>query len=227
MKKSFSQNDVKQIDLSTIDSFQGREKEIIIMTATRNNPKKDIGFLSDEKRLNVSVTRAKRLFVMIGNSACFARTHMNLRFISKVFETSNTYGDVLRFESFQRTLKRVNNRQLYSYKQLGEAPIKTIPPTNSGLLIDTVKVPDYFGDLPIEQPTRLAQIEDSASVMALLQNNTRAAASTANNTNIALEAMVNQRASQDRQSRVQRQQELEDAEIIQEQDGYTYEDIAD
>ena len=98
MKKSFSQNDVKQIDLSTIDSFQGREKEIIIMTATRNNPKKDIGFLSDEKRLNVSVTRAKRLFVMIGNSDCFARTHMN-PFISKVFETSNRYGDVLRFES--------------------------------------------------------------------------------------------------------------------------------
>ena len=55
------------------------------MTATRNNPKKEIGFLADQKRLNVSVTRAKRLFIMIANSECFARNHVTLKFIYSVF----------------------------------------------------------------------------------------------------------------------------------------------
>lgn len=57
-----------KIEVSTVDGFQGREKEIIIITMVRSNNRGEIGFLSNEKRMNVAVTRAKRLCVLIGDS---------------------------------------------------------------------------------------------------------------------------------------------------------------
>lgn len=57
------------IEISTVDGFQGREKEIIIFTLVRSNDDDEIGFLKDFKRLNVSITRAKRQVVVIGDWA--------------------------------------------------------------------------------------------------------------------------------------------------------------
>ena len=54
--------------MSTVDGFQGREKEVIIISMVRSNPNQEIGFLSNEKRMNVAVTRAKRMCVLIGDS---------------------------------------------------------------------------------------------------------------------------------------------------------------
>ena len=58
----------KKIEVSTVDGFQGREKEVIIISMVRSNAQNQIGFLSNEKRMNVAVTRAKRLCCLIGDS---------------------------------------------------------------------------------------------------------------------------------------------------------------
>ena len=60
---------LRGIEVSTVDGFQGREKEIIIISMVRSNPTNTIGFLSNERRMNVAVTRAKKLCVLIGDSA--------------------------------------------------------------------------------------------------------------------------------------------------------------
>lgn len=55
------------IEISTVDGFQGREKEVIILTLVRNNENFEIGFLSEERRLNVAMTRPKKQLCVIGS----------------------------------------------------------------------------------------------------------------------------------------------------------------
>lgn len=52
----------------TIDSFQGRESEIVILSLVRSNLDGEIGFLLNPKRLNVALTRAKSHLILIGDS---------------------------------------------------------------------------------------------------------------------------------------------------------------
>jgi ATP-dependent RNA/DNA helicase IGHMBP2 len=58
-----------KIAVNTIDSFQGQERDIVYIGLTRSNTGGDIGFLSDIRRMNVAMTRAKKKLVVIGDSA--------------------------------------------------------------------------------------------------------------------------------------------------------------
>uniref|UniRef100_A0A0K0E4C6 AAA domain-containing protein n=1 Tax=Strongyloides stercoralis TaxID=6248 RepID=A0A0K0E4C6_STRER len=59
---------LEDVKVSTVDGFQGQEKEVIVFCFVRNNRYKEIGFLSNEKRMNVALTRSRRQFVFIGNT---------------------------------------------------------------------------------------------------------------------------------------------------------------
>lgn len=84
------------VEISTVDGFQGREKEVIVLTLVRSNDKHEVGFLKDYRRLNVSITRAKRQLYVVGDydtishsSAGFLRSwaaHMETHALVKYVE---------------------------------------------------------------------------------------------------------------------------------------------
>ena len=87
----------KQLRISTIDSFQGQEKETIILSLVRSNDDGDIGFLKDYRRMNVAITRAKEQLFVIGDSATIGGDAFYNSFLSYV-EKHGTYRTVWEFE---------------------------------------------------------------------------------------------------------------------------------
>jgi regulator of nonsense transcripts 1 len=61
------------IEVSSVDGFQGREKEAVVFSAVRSNDYGAIGFTSDWRRINVSFTRARRALIVIGNDQTLRR----------------------------------------------------------------------------------------------------------------------------------------------------------
>lgn len=59
----------ERLTIDTIDGFQGQERDLILISLVRSNSRGEIGFLSDTRRMNVALTRAKRKLIVIGDSA--------------------------------------------------------------------------------------------------------------------------------------------------------------
>ena len=59
---------MSEVDVGTVDSFQGAETDLVIISAVRSNLQKELGFLRDERRLNVAITRAKRGLIVVGDT---------------------------------------------------------------------------------------------------------------------------------------------------------------
>jgi ATP-dependent RNA/DNA helicase IGHMBP2 len=72
MRTDFDHFPQADIDIDTIDSFQGQERDIIYITMVRSNPQGEIGFLKDTRRMNVAMTRARKKLIIIGDSATLA-----------------------------------------------------------------------------------------------------------------------------------------------------------
>jgi predicted DNA helicase len=64
--------DLTGLEIDSVDGFQGREKEAIVVSLVRSNPEGEIGFLADTRRTNVALTRARRKLLIIGDSATLA-----------------------------------------------------------------------------------------------------------------------------------------------------------
>ncbi len=71
-----------KISVNTIDSFQGQERDIVYISLTRSNNEGSIGFLSDIRRMNVAMTRARKKLVVIGDSATLSSSGFYADFIS-------------------------------------------------------------------------------------------------------------------------------------------------
>lgn len=76
--------DVEDLEIKSVDGFQGREKEVVIISLTRSNANNALGFLNDIRRLNVSLTRARRKLIVIGDSSTIADHETFERFINYV-----------------------------------------------------------------------------------------------------------------------------------------------
>jgi len=74
------------VEVHTVDGYQGREKEIIIISFVRSNPQGELGFLTDLRRLNVSLTRGRRKLIAVGDSETLKAHATYKRFLEFVRE---------------------------------------------------------------------------------------------------------------------------------------------
>lgn len=77
IRELMSSNNIKSagngVEINSIDAFQGREKDAVIISMVRSNSDGVVGFLAEMRRINVAMTRAKKQLVIIGDSDTLSR----------------------------------------------------------------------------------------------------------------------------------------------------------
>lgn len=81
------------VEVDTVDGFQGREKEAVVVSLVRSNREGEIGFLSDVRRMNVALTRARRKLIVVGDSATVTAHPFYQRLVT-YFEAIGAYQSV-------------------------------------------------------------------------------------------------------------------------------------
>ena len=82
-----------EIEIDSVDGFQGREKEAVIVSLVRSNREGEVGFLADTRRMNVALTRARRKLIVIGDSATIT-SHGFYQRLVEYFESIGAYHSV-------------------------------------------------------------------------------------------------------------------------------------
>ncbi len=77
-----------EVEVDTVDAFQGREKDVVLLSLVRSNEKQQLGFLEDLRRINVALTRARRHLFVVGDSATLS-AH---RFYAELVEHAQASG---------------------------------------------------------------------------------------------------------------------------------------
>lgn len=85
--------EIDGLEIDTVDGFQGREKEAVVISLVRSNGTGEIGFLADTRRMNVALTRARRKLIVIGDSATIAHCPFYERLIGH-FERHGSHVSV-------------------------------------------------------------------------------------------------------------------------------------
>ena len=79
-----------ELEVKSVDGYQGREKEVVVLSLVRSNQRREVGFLAESRRLNVAVTRARRLLIVV----CDSDTVKSDPFLREFLEYLEREGDV-------------------------------------------------------------------------------------------------------------------------------------
>jgi ATP-dependent RNA/DNA helicase IGHMBP2 len=88
--KALLKPDFPALEISSVDGFQGREKEAVVLSLVRSNASRNVGFLKDDRRLNVAITRAKCFCAVI----CDSDTVSSHPFLERMIDYFTQHGDV-------------------------------------------------------------------------------------------------------------------------------------
>lgn len=80
-----------KVEVNTVDGFQGREKEVIVISFVRSNEEGNMGFLKDLRRLNVAITRPRRKIIVIGDAKTLSNNTIYKRFVEHFKERKSLF----------------------------------------------------------------------------------------------------------------------------------------
>jgi hypothetical protein len=98
-------------NIATVDSFQGQERDVIIISLTRSNPEGSVGFLSDLRRLNVTLSRARKQLIIIGDLSTLCASgggherQAFAHFMSELAGHVRQHGEILEMGDLRRRLE--------------------------------------------------------------------------------------------------------------------------
>uniref|UniRef100_UPI00398EDB6E DNA-binding protein SMUBP-2 isoform X3 n=1 Tax=Pristiophorus japonicus TaxID=55135 RepID=UPI00398EDB6E len=105
-----------ELEIKSVDGFQGREKEAVVLTLVRSNRRGEVGFLAEDRRINVAVTRARRHLTVV----CDSRTVSTHPFLKSLVDymtehgearTAFEYCDDIVSENYSRTAPQAEQRR--------------------------------------------------------------------------------------------------------------------
>ncbi len=89
------------VEIDTVDGFQGREKEVVLISLVRSNTQGEVGFLGDTRRMNVAMTRAKRRLIVIGDGSTLGRNAFFKKWIQNT-ENQGFYKSIWEFNPWEQ-----------------------------------------------------------------------------------------------------------------------------
>ncbi|XP_062564411.1 putative helicase MOV-10 [Armigeres subalbatus] len=112
LKQMCQRHGWNEIDVGSVEAFQGREKPIMILTTVRSGTS-GIGFLSNVKRLNVALTRAKALLIVIGNPETLQQDPNWFEFIRYCFKERAIRGVKFELDEKRQQVKELVDKEAY------------------------------------------------------------------------------------------------------------------
>lgn len=99
-----------KLEVKTVDGFQGREKEAIVISFVRSNEKKEVGFLAENRRINVAITRARRHLAVV----CDTDTVSADPFLKSLVDYITEAGEVWSAEEYLQGIQASSKSQVHS-----------------------------------------------------------------------------------------------------------------
>lgn len=128
-----------EVEIKSVDGFQGREKEAVILSLVRSNDDGEVGFLSEDRRINVAITRAKRHLAVICNSITISHSSF-LKLFIEYCEEKGEVRSAFQYKSeiglYPTVVKQTSKTKASQSKLVKKILAKNIPNSSTG---DTVK----------------------------------------------------------------------------------------
>ncbi|XP_071535256.1 DNA-binding protein SMUBP-2-like [Panulirus ornatus] len=157
------------VEVRSVDGFQGREKEAVIISLVRSNKEGNVGFLSEDRRLNVAVTRARRHLTVVCDSDTVGRHAFLKNFVNYMSE----HGHIKAAYEYRHELEttEVETPECIVWKSKSDKKEKPKQTTESKIMgKNTVKNEKRKAELPSEEENMKRKKEYEAIVMCFLKS---------------------------------------------------------